>query len=141
MKNRISTGMKNKSPNKALNKVTLIKMPTVILGGWTENSKTMKPKIKITVVKQIAFPDSKKVISIESSIFKPLFLASLNLLKKWIVSSTAIPKIIAKTIEIPASNSIPKKPKTAPANNNGIKFGIIEMITFSNFWIIKPSKY
>lgn len=82
MKKRINTGMKNKSPNKALNKVTLIKIPTVILGGCTENSKTIKPKNRMTVVKQMAFPDSKKVISIASSILSPLFLASLNLLKK-----------------------------------------------------------
>ena len=59
---RIKTGIINKSLIKAVNKVTLIIKPTVTLAGLIENSITRNPKNKITEVKQIAFPVSRKVI-------------------------------------------------------------------------------
>ena len=94
----------------------------------------------MTVVKQMALPVSTKVIFRLSSMLSPLFLANLNLLKKWMVSSTAIPKITAKTIEIPASNSIPTKPNNAPAISNGMIFGnreITNNLKFRNRITIK----
>ena len=58
---RIKTGIINKSLNKAVNKVTLIIIPTVTLGGLIENSMIKKPKNKIIEVKQIALPVSKNL--------------------------------------------------------------------------------
>ena len=129
----INTGIKVRSAIRALNKVRLISKPTTTLGGCIENSITKKPKNNISVVRQIAFPVSKKVICKDSSTDKPLLRASLNLLKKWIVSSTAIPNITAKTIDTPASNSIPINPNKAPAKSNGKTFGISEIISIRQF--------
>ena len=52
------TGINNKSPTTALNKVILIRIPIVTLGGCMEVSITKKPKNKMILVRQIALPVS-----------------------------------------------------------------------------------
>ena len=73
-------------------------MPAVWVGGLEENIITKNPKNKTIVVSIIAFPLSLSVIDIASVLFIPSFKQSLNLAKKCIESSTAIPKIIVKII-------------------------------------------
>ena len=52
----------------------------------------------------------------------------------------AIPKTTVKTIDTPASKSIPKKPNKAPAKTKGKRLGIKKMIIIRTFFNIKPIK-
>ena len=127
-----------RSETKALTKVTAIKVPMVTLGGWTEKSMIRKPKNKIMLVKQIAFPVSLNVISRASFLSFVFSKANLYLLKKWIESSTAIPKMSANTIDITASNLIPTNPISAAAKIKGRMLGTSEINNILTFLKSNP---
>ena len=64
-----------------------------------------------------------------SSIVFPLLSCNLNLLKKCIVSSTAMPKATVKMIEVEALSGIPTNPMTAAAMSKGNILAINEIRT------------
>ena len=73
----------------------------------------------------IALPDSFIALFIASCTLLPSILASLYLLTIWMLSSTAIPIVIAPTIKEPRFKSLPITVAIPPANKIGMTLGII----------------
>tara|TARA_Y100001934_G_C12100323_1_gene653618 strand:+ start:363 stop:854 length:492 start_codon:yes stop_codon:yes gene_type:complete len=106
-------------------------MPNSKFGLKFEKISTKKPIPRVMLVPIMALPVVRIVVVVDFSWLLVIRYSDLNLDKKCIVSSTAIPKAIEKVIAVAGLSSIPKNPITAPAKRSGIIFGIIE--TRDNF--------
>ena len=122
----IKEGNNNKEEIKAITKIIVDSIPNSELGLKLENNNTMNPIAKVIVVLIIALPVVKIVTDVDFSWDLEILNSERNLDKKWIVSSTAIPRAIEKVMAVAGLNSIPIKPIIPPANIRGRILGIID---------------
>ena len=73
-----------------------------------ENNSSKKPEHKTRVVRIIALPVTTKECFKASLTDLPFMSSNLNLPKRCMVSSTAIPKAMVKMMEVLVLTSIPK---------------------------------
>ena len=122
----MSEGNNNSEASKAIINIMVDKIPNWELGLKLENIRTTKPIARVIVVLIIALPVVNIVFEVDITCELVLLYSLLNLDKKWIVSSTAIPNAIEKVIAVAGLKDIAVYPITPPANRSGKTFGIID---------------
>ena len=79
------------------------------------------------IVPIIGFPVDSIALDIPSDTLSLFFISCLNLARKWIVSSTAIPSAIEKVIAVDGRSLIPENPIIAAAAIRGMILGRIDI--------------
>src|SRR6201990_2090827 len=104
----ISTGIKIISLIMAINKVKLIIVPTIFNAWKDESASTQNPQHNNKVIMIMAFPVARYVRLMAYSKDFSFRFSIRSLLRKWTVSSTAIPNATVNRIAVLIFILIPK---------------------------------